>query len=89
MTPSRRRLLVLGGAAAALAGRGRSRCRRRNLIPPAGRAAFGHTGFTGTSIVLRPRRKVVLVLLTDRVHPDAACRGDNAARKAAADALAG
>ncbi|MEV8512308.1 serine hydrolase domain-containing protein [Dactylosporangium sp. NPDC051484] len=55
----------------------------------AGHGAFGHTGFTGTSIVMEPRRGVVLVLLTNRVHPDAAWGGNNAARKAAADALAG
>ncbi|MGI5239178.1 serine hydrolase domain-containing protein [Dactylosporangium sp. CA-139066] len=55
----------------------------------AGRGAFGHTGFTGTSIVLDPRRRAVLVLLTNRVHPDAAWGGINPARKAAADVLGG
>jgi CubicO group peptidase (beta-lactamase class C family) len=30
---------------------------------------FGHTGFTGTSIVCDPRYDLVLVLLTNRAHP--------------------
>ncbi|WP_432841253.1 serine hydrolase domain-containing protein [Dactylosporangium sp. CA-092794] len=55
----------------------------------AGHGAFGHTGFTGTSIVLDPHRDAILVLLTNRVHPDAAWGSNNPARKAAADALAG
>jgi CubicO group peptidase (beta-lactamase class C family) len=33
-------------------------------------AAFGHTGFTGTSLWIDPRREVYVVLLTNRVHPD-------------------
>lgn len=32
-------------------------------------AAFGHTGFTGTSICVDPTRDVVVVLLTNAVHP--------------------
>lgn len=31
---------------------------------------LGHTGFTGTSLLLDPGRDVVAVLLTNRVHPD-------------------
>lgn len=31
--------------------------------------AFGHTGFTGTSIWIDPTRNVYVVLLTNRVHP--------------------
>lgn len=31
--------------------------------------AFGHTGFTGTSLWIDPDRDVVIVLLTNRVHP--------------------
>ncbi|MGE3350994.1 MAG: glycoside hydrolase family 3 N-terminal domain-containing protein [Planctomycetota bacterium] len=30
---------------------------------------FGHTGFTGTSILCDPRRDLCVVLLTNRVHP--------------------
>ncbi|MBV8717708.1 MAG: serine hydrolase [Chloroflexi bacterium] len=32
---------------------------------------FGHTGFTGTSFVVDPSRELVVVLLTNRVHPTA------------------
>jgi CubicO group peptidase (beta-lactamase class C family) len=35
----------------------------------AGGGAFGHTGFTGTSLVVGRARHLVLVLLTNRVHP--------------------
>lgn len=31
--------------------------------------SFGHTGFTGTSIWIDPTRELVVVLLTNRVHP--------------------
>jgi CubicO group peptidase (beta-lactamase class C family) len=34
-------------------------------------AAFGHTGFTGTSLLVDPPRRLVVVLLTNRVHPHA------------------
>lgn len=30
---------------------------------------FGHSGFTGTSVVIDPDRELVTVLLTNRVHP--------------------
>jgi CubicO group peptidase (beta-lactamase class C family) len=31
--------------------------------------AFGHTGFTGTSLWMDPERDLLIVLLTNRVHP--------------------
>ena len=31
--------------------------------------SFGHTGFTGTSIWIDPKRKLFAILLTNRVHP--------------------
>ncbi len=31
--------------------------------------AFGHTGFTGTSIWIDPTRDLVIVVLSNRVHP--------------------
>jgi beta-glucosidase-like glycosyl hydrolase/CubicO group peptidase (beta-lactamase class C family) len=31
--------------------------------------AFGHTGFTGTSVYVYPEKKIIAVLLTNRVHP--------------------
>jgi CubicO group peptidase (beta-lactamase class C family) len=33
--------------------------------------AFGHTGFTGTSLWIDPERQIYVVLLTNRVHPTA------------------
>ena len=33
------------------------------------KSAFGHTGFTGTSIWIDPERKLFLILLSNRVHP--------------------
>jgi CubicO group peptidase (beta-lactamase class C family) len=31
--------------------------------------AFGHTGYTGTSLWIQPSRRLAIVLLTNRVHP--------------------
>ncbi|MEJ2668319.1 MAG: serine hydrolase, partial [Deinococcales bacterium] len=39
------------------------------LGPACSAAAFGHTGFTGTSLVVDPESGWVTVLLTNRVHP--------------------
>jgi len=36
---------------------------------------YGHTGFTGTSIVVDPVNDIVLILLTNRIHPDATRSG--------------
>ncbi len=36
------------------------------------RGAFGHTGFTGTSLLVDPARRLTVVLLTNRVHPSRA-----------------
>ena len=33
------------------------------------RSAFGHTGFTGTSLWIDPLKDLYVVLLTNRVHP--------------------
>jgi CubicO group peptidase (beta-lactamase class C family) len=32
--------------------------------------AYGHTGFTGTSLIVCPSLDLLMVLLTNRVHPD-------------------
>ena len=37
-----------------------------DLVSP---GAFGHTGFTGTSLLVDPERNLFVVLLTNRVHP--------------------
>jgi CubicO group peptidase (beta-lactamase class C family) len=34
--------------------------------------AYGHTGFTGTSVWIEPEHDRIMVLLTNRVHPCAA-----------------
>ncbi|WP_329131194.1 beta-lactamase family protein [Streptomyces sp. NBC_01476] len=54
----------------------------------AGRGAVGHTGFTGTSLVLDPATDTFLVLLTNAVHPVRTWRDGNAPRAAAATRLA-
>jgi CubicO group peptidase (beta-lactamase class C family) len=33
-------------------------------------SAFGHTGFTGTSVWVDPARDRILILLTNRIHPE-------------------
>lgn len=37
--------------------------------------SFGHSGFTGTSLWIDPKREAVFVLLTNRVHPSAVSPG--------------
>ncbi|MDT0270355.1 serine hydrolase domain-containing protein [Streptomyces sp. DSM 44915] len=50
--------------------------------------AFGHGGYTGTSLVADPATGALLVLLTNRVHPSRDRGTDGAYRRAAAAALA-
>ncbi|MDR1526211.1 MAG: serine hydrolase [Dysgonamonadaceae bacterium] len=38
-----------------------------DLLSP---ATYGHTGYTGTSIVIDPANDIAIILLTNRVHPD-------------------
>jgi serine-type D-Ala-D-Ala carboxypeptidase len=47
---------------------------------------YGHTGFTGTSLVIDPRRELIVVLLTNRVHPTRDGPSMNPTRQAVADA---
>jgi CubicO group peptidase (beta-lactamase class C family) len=54
----------------------------------AGRGAVGHTGFTGTSLVLDPATDTFLVLLANSVHPSRTWRDGSAPRAAAATRLA-
>jgi CubicO group peptidase (beta-lactamase class C family) len=49
--------------------------------------AFGHTGFTGTSLWIDPDRELYAVLLTNRVHPDAQQDGIREVRRAFHDAV--
>jgi CubicO group peptidase (beta-lactamase class C family) len=43
--------------------------------------AFGHTGFTGTSVWVDPRAARVFVLLTNRTHPVYTATPMNAIRR--------
>jgi CubicO group peptidase (beta-lactamase class C family) len=49
---------------------------------------FGHTGFTGTSLVVDPRRRLVLVLLTNRAHPNWSWANPDPPRVAVANIVA-
>jgi CubicO group peptidase (beta-lactamase class C family) len=51
--------------------------------------AYGHTGFTGTSLVIDEARNLVCVLLTNRVHPSRSWSELNPLRRRLADLLAG
>ncbi len=49
---------------------------------------FGHTGFTGTSLVIDPRGRTIVILLANRVHPTRDGPPFNPIREAVADAVA-
>ncbi|MDH2416187.1 serine hydrolase [Nocardioides sp. CER19] len=49
---------------------------------------FGHTGFTGTSLVIDPMSDSFVILLTNRVHPSRDWGSNNPARRAVARDLA-
>ena len=49
--------------------------------------AFGHTGFTGTSIWIDPERDVFVILLSNRVNPTRANTKIGRVRVALADAV--
>jgi CubicO group peptidase (beta-lactamase class C family) len=51
--------------------------------------AFGHTGFTGTSLWIDPDRSVYVVLLTNRVHPSRANDAIRQVRPTLHDAIIG
>ncbi|WP_425154256.1 glycoside hydrolase family 3 N-terminal domain-containing protein [Candidatus Palauibacter sp.] len=53
-----------------------------------GESAFGHTGFTGTSIWVDPELDLFVVLLTNRVNPTRANQKHIALRRAVHDAVA-
>ena len=54
----------------------------------AGPRTMGHTGFTGTSLVIDPDRQAVAVLLTNRVHPTRETPSIHPLRAAFADEVA-
>lgn len=49
----------------------------------------GHTGFTGTMLVIDPLSRSIAILLTNRVHPSREWGSINVAREATASSLAG
>ena len=49
--------------------------------------AFGHTGFTGTSLWLDPVRDAYVALLTNRVHPTRTNEAIRVIRPALHDAI--
>jgi CubicO group peptidase (beta-lactamase class C family) len=49
--------------------------------------AFGHTGFTGTSLWIDPGHDAYVVLLTNRVYPDASNNSIQEVRRAVHDAV--
>jgi CubicO group peptidase (beta-lactamase class C family) len=49
--------------------------------------AFGHTGYTGTSLWIDPAQDVYAVLLTNRVYPDASSNAIQEVRRAVHDAV--
>jgi CubicO group peptidase (beta-lactamase class C family) len=51
--------------------------------------AFGHTGFTGTSLWIDPEKDVYVTLLTNRVHPMRANEAIKRVRPAVHDAVVG
>jgi CubicO group peptidase (beta-lactamase class C family) len=51
-------------------------------------ASFGHTGFTGTSLLVVPDRRMVVVLLTNRAHPNWSWSDPDTHRVAVANAIA-
>lgn len=53
-----------------------------------GPRSAGHTGYTGTSLVLDPASRSIAVLLTNRVHPSRDWGSNNASREALAQGLA-
>jgi CubicO group peptidase (beta-lactamase class C family) len=55
----------------------------------AGPASFGHTGFTGTSLLVVPTRRMVVVLLTNRAHPNWSWSNPDVHRVAVHNAIAG
>lgn len=52
-----------------------------SAIPSMPASAFGHTGFTGTSVWVDPERGRISILLTNRIHPEVRGSDFNAVRR--------
>ncbi len=50
-------------------------------------AAYGHTGFTGTSMWIDPRQQVFIILLSNRVHPSRKNQKIEEARRVLAESV--
>ena len=57
-------------------------------LTPLAPSAFGHTGFTGTSLAIDPERQLVVALLTNRVYASRTHEGIEALRGEVTTALA-
>jgi CubicO group peptidase (beta-lactamase class C family) len=42
---------------------------RPNFMGPAPRGSYGHTGFTGPALVIVPHDRLIIIVLSNRVHP--------------------
>ena len=83
LDPSRRRL-TFDRTPALLEARGLAWQGSRgagSAVPAMPASAFGHTGFTGTSVWIDPGRGRIVVLLTNRIHPGARGTDFNAVRR--------
>ncbi|GAA1686476.1 serine hydrolase domain-containing protein [Fodinicola feengrottensis] len=80
------RMLTVGGGEHGL---GFELAAHRYMGALADTGAYGHTGFTGTSLVVDPASRAVVVLLTNRVHPDRRGPSVNPVRAAVGDIVAG
>ena len=60
-------------------------CSAGSLLSP---QSYGHTGFTGTSLWIDPRRRLFIVFLTNRVHPSRENSAIQSARRQIADTVA-
>jgi CubicO group peptidase (beta-lactamase class C family) len=49
---------------------------------------FLHTGFTGTSVAADPERKLIIILLTNRIYPSRSHQGISGVRPSVHDAIA-
>jgi len=80
------RLLTAGGGEHGL---GFELAAHRYMGALADTGAYGHTGFTGTSLVIDPASRAVVVLLTNRVHPSRHGPSVHPVRAAVGDIVAG
>ena len=58
-------------------------------LAPFSSEAYGHTGFTGTSLAIDPRRDLVVALLTNRVYHGREPEGIEGLRLAVHEVFAG